>query len=169
MFTGHRVTADQVSKDINNLSNGLLLERNLHTTFGNLEWGIEATLDEDGQTWRYYMETFEQFSFNHGHRSDGIKLISSDSANGIELIFNRQTLHPLPDPNLCELHLAVCRVAHACGAAEVLDMLFYHDPEVIGPVSGSYTLPTAPDFDDFVLHYFDRRLHEESLLVGPVA
>jgi hypothetical protein len=27
----------------------------------------------------------------------------------------------LPDPRICNLHLAVCRVSHACGASEIFD------------------------------------------------
>ena len=28
---------------------------------------------------------------------------------------------PLPDPRICNLHLAVCRVSYACGASEIFD------------------------------------------------
>ena len=56
---------------------------------------------------------------------------------------NRTTSHPLPNPWLCELHLALCRVAHACGAAKALDEVFYYDLDIMCPVAGEYTLPTT--------------------------
>jgi len=152
MFTGGQLTTTQVSKRINDLGNGLLLEGNLHHAFGKLKLGIEPR-QEVGQPWRYYIRTFQRVLFVRGGGGDGA-----------EIDFNRQTTHPLPHPELCKLHLAVCGVAHACGAAEVLDDLFYHDPDVLGPVAGSFTLPTMPGSNDFVLPYLERRLFEESLV-----
>lgn len=160
MFTGGQVTTNQVSVDINDLSNGLLLQKDLHAAFGNLKWGIKTKQDQGSHAWRYYMETFTGFGFLRGTVGT-----NSRRANGMELIFGRRNTDFLPNPDLCDLHLAICRVAHACGAAEVLDKLFYHDPDVVGPVAGSYTLPHVPGFGDFTLPYFERRLREESLVV----
>jgi len=42
MFIGDQVKAEQVSADVNDLSNGLVLEMNLHHAFGELKWGIET-------------------------------------------------------------------------------------------------------------------------------
>ncbi|CAG8689574.1 12785_t:CDS:2 [Acaulospora colombiana] len=69
--------------------------------------------------------------------------------------------------DLCALHLAVCAVASACGAANVFDKLFEHDPDIVGPVAGHYTLPTDPISDRFIIPYFERRLFEESVYVSP--
>ena len=110
------------------------------------------------------MEMFGQFGFLRGTR-----VTDSRSAGEIELIFSCQNPESLPDPHHCDLHLAVCRVAHACGAAEVLDNLFYHDPDIVGPDADSSTLPTVPGFGDFALPYFERRLIEESLSSEPVS
>ena len=106
------------------------------------------------------MKAFRSFGFIRG-----TVVTNSLTADGMELIFGRQNTDSLPDPHLCDLHLAVCHVAHACGAAEVLDILFYHDPDVVGPVAGSFTLPNVPGFGGFVLPYFERRLFEESLVM----
>jgi len=157
MFTGGQVKTEKVFEHINDVGNGLLLQGDLHNAFGKLKWGIEPR-QEVGQPWRYYIRTFQRVMFVRGGGSDGA-----------EIEFDRHTTHRLPDPELCKLHLAVCRVTHACGAAEVLEDLFYHDPDVVGPVAGSFTLPTMPDFDDFVLPYLQRRLFEESLVVDPIA
>ena len=34
---------------------------------------------------------------------------------------------PLPDPMICNLHLAVARVSHGCGASEVFDQFLDDD------------------------------------------
>ena len=46
----------------------------------------------------------------------------------------------LPDPRICNLHLAVCRVSYACGASEIFDQFvdgedddaFQHVPVYFG-------------------------------------
>ena len=35
---------------------------------------------------------------------------------------------PLPNPRICNLHLAVCRVSYACGSSEIFDQ-FLDDEE----------------------------------------
>jgi len=146
-----------------------MLQHDLHDTYGKLRWGIEAKEDQDGQPWRYCMRVFQPFTFIHQNSTGRQEVRKSANADRLEIIFNPMANDPLPDPALCNLHLAVCRVARACGAAKVLDMLFYHDPDLIGPAAGSYTLPADPDSGDFVLPYFERRLFEESLVVAPVS
>ena len=104
------------------------------------------------------MEVFGRFGFLRGKDYTDSRFMKE-----IDLIFSCRDTDSLTDPHLCDLHLAVCRVAHACGAAEVLDNLFYHDPDIVGPDADSSTLPTVPGFGDFALPYFERRLIEESL------
>jgi len=44
--------------------------------------------------------------------------------DGDEIHFGAGTgggLVPLPDPRICNLHLAVCQVSYACGAYETFD------------------------------------------------
>lgn len=85
---------------------------------------------------------------------------------------NTRPGHPLPSPSLCALHLAVsamaCAMAHACGAAGIFKRLFEHDMDIVGPVAGSYALPSDPTTDDFVIPYLERRLFEESACVPPI-
>ena len=93
-------------------------------------------------------------------------ILAVGSGDGTELHFYTASGHKLPSPALCALHLAVCAVANACGAADVFKKLFEHDLDIVGPISGSYTLPTDPASDDFVIPYFERRLFEESACVS---
>jgi hypothetical protein len=151
MFTGD-TQIQHIVQDINVVENGILLEANVHRAFGNLRWGIE-TQTQNGIC-RYSIKAFRR----------GIPGVTT----GTELHFSDESgLNP-PNPDLCRLHLAVCEVAHACGAAEVFDKLFEHDPDIIGPVAGQYTLPADPTSDRFVISYFERRLCEERIHVAPV-
>lgn len=79
-----------------------------------------------------------------------------------ELHFSNGSGHSPPNPDICAPHLAVCAVASASGVAGVFNKLFQHDPDIIGPVPGEYTLPEEPNSDRFVLPYLERRLLEES-------
>ncbi|SRR5258706_12881245 len=155
MFTGDTKIQD-ILHDINAVENGILLETNAHVAFGNLKWGIE-TKTENGNC-RYFIKAFGNVFFY----PQGV-------GTGTELRFSNESGHNPPDPDLCALHLAVCAVASACGAADVFEKLFENDPDIIGPVSGQYTLPTDPTSDDFVVPYFERRLVEESILLPPNA
>ena len=52
--------------------------------------------------------------------------------DGEEIIFGNSTSGstvPLPDPMICNLHLAVARVTHASGASEVFDQFLDDDDE----------------------------------------
>lgn len=155
-FTGDDAVFAIIKDDINTLENGILLEMNAHQAFSDLEWGIETTI-EDGVC-QYFIKMFSSHLFVH---RVGVQ-------TGTELKFSTASGHPLPHPHLCRLHLAVCAVAHACGAAEVLDDLFEHDQDIVGPAAASYTLPADPTPDNFLLPYFERRLFEESALVPTV-
>jgi len=55
-----------------------------------------------------------------------------------------------------------CRLRLRCG--QCFQQAFEHDPDIIGAVSGQYTLPAGPISDDLVILYFERRLFEESNL-----
>lgn len=152
MFTGDNKYQD-ILKDINIVENGILLEHNIHVAFGNLAWGIEATM-ENGNC-RYFIKTFRR---RINFQRPGVGM-------GTELHFSRDSGHNPPNPDICALHLAVCALASACGAADVFNKLFEHDPDIIGPISGEYMLPEDPDSDRFVLPYLERRLLEESIRV----
>ena len=154
MFTGDTKVQDLL-QDINAVENGILLQHDAHVAFRGLRWGIE-TRTENGIC-RYFIKGFGHVSF-----------VRQGVGSGTELHFSSDSGHSLPNPDICALHLAVCEVAAACGAADVFDKLFEHDPDTIGPLSGGYTLPTDPTSDGIVVPYFERRLFEESIHVPPL-
>jgi len=156
MFTGSTKVQD-ILHDINVVENGMLLEWNTHSAFGDLALGFE-TRTENGDC-RYFIKEFRPPAFFY---PPGV-------GTGIEMHFSKESSHNLPNPDVrCALHLAVCAVATACGAADVFDKLFEHDPDIIGPVAGPYMLPTDPISDRFVIPYFEGRLFEESAYVPPL-
>jgi hypothetical protein len=153
MFTGD-TTIQHILHDINAVENGILLEYNVHDAFGDLGWGID-TETENGNC-RYFIRPFRCVYF----QCPGV-------GDGTELYFSIKSSHSPPNPDLCRLHLAVCAVAHTCDAAAVFDKLLRHDPDIIDPAFGQYTLPTDPISDPFFISYFERRLFEESIQVPP--
>ena len=152
MFTGD-TKIQHILHDINVAENGILLQHDVHTAFGDFRWGIE-TKTEIGNC-RYFIKEFRAAFFYR-----------PEVGTGTELHFSSESGHRPPHPDLCALHLAVCAVASACGATKVFDKLFEHDPDIVGPVAGQYTLPTDPILDRFVVPYFERRLFEESVYVS---
>jgi hypothetical protein len=155
MFTGD-TKIQGILHDINVVENGILLEKNVHQAFGDLSWGIETKL-ENGNC-QYFLKEF----------NDRTIFFRPGVTTGTELQFSDESGHSPPNPDVCCLHLAVCAVAHACSAATVFNKLFEHNPDIIGPVAGQFTLPTDPLSDPFVISYFERRLFEESIHVPPV-
>ena len=152
-FTGSMIST--IIQDINCVENGILLQRDVHRAFGNLAWGIETRMENGA--YRYFIKTFKRVFF-----------IRSGVGNGTELHFVIRSGHPLPSPSLCALHLAVCAMAHACGAADIFKKLFEHDMDIVGPIAGPYTLPSDPTTDNFLIPYLERRLFEESAYVPSV-
>ena len=53
--------------------------------------------------------------------TDGDEILFGTGAGGSRV--------PLPDPMICNLHLAVARVSHACGASEVFDQFLDDDDD----------------------------------------
>jgi hypothetical protein len=154
MFTGD-TKIQGILQDINVIENGILLQHDVHVAFGNLAWGIE-TKTQNGNC-RYFIKAFRC----------GIYFQRPGVTTGTELQFSDESGHNPPNPDMCRLHLAVRAVAHACGAAAVFDKLFEHDPDIIGPVAGQYTLPADPLSDRLVIPYLERRLFEEKAHVPP--
>ena len=135
IFTGGRVPADREFAQI-----VLTSAMGLHASteppfqfFWLLGGGVLSNLGIDGQIWRYHIQKPLRRSCLYGEVAKV----------AYKIMFNRTTSHPLPNPWLCELHLVLCRVAHACGAAKALDDVFYCDLDIMCPVAGEYTLPTT--------------------------
>lgn len=68
--------------------------------------------------------------------------------NLLNLTDNGEQLVPLPDPRFCNTMLAVMRVLHASGAAEVLDKLWGDDERSKEPGS---CLGSSNDFDNLLV------------------
>ena len=155
IFTGDNFIAHIAEESISSVENGILLEANVHQAFGDFAWAIEVK--EENGVYKYFIKTFHEW----------VHFSRPGVGDGTELHLSTVSGHKLPSPALCALHLNVCAVAHACGAAHVFDGLFEHDPDIIGPAAASSELPTDPTFDDYMIPYLERRLFEESACVPP--
>lgn len=105
----------------------------------HLAWGIEAILSND--QWKYYYRIVRP-----DRLCATIRLKDGDEIHLGTGIGDRQIA--LPDPRICNLHLAVSRVSYACGASEIFDQ-FINDEDDEG-----YELPVyfgAPFVPDDVL------------------
>lgn len=111
-FTGKMLAAVSIKDCINTPKNALNLEANAHTTMRcNLSWGIEARCVEDSK-WKYFYRTVRPDDV-----AGTIKLHDGD-----EISFGQgNPTIDLPDPCICNVHLAVARVSHACGASEIFN------------------------------------------------
>ncbi|KAH9985303.1 hypothetical protein BJV77DRAFT_1033201, partial [Russula vinacea] len=95
---------------VNAPENALLLQHDAHQEYANLlSWGIEAVSDSDGIV-RYYSRLV---------RPRGLSSLTKYQMNK-ELLDN---LICLPDPRFCNTMLAIMRVLHASGVADMLDEL----------------------------------------------
>jgi len=137
-FTGQKLRADTVQQFVNHPANAMNIQRDAHDSMvEKLAWGIEARLvdrtvrlrslvcDPDilmsrRKQWKYYFRVV---------RSDGVApTIPLD--DGDEIAFgcgDGGDEIALPDPRICNLHLAVARVFAASGAAEVFDQYLDDD------------------------------------------
>ncbi|KAF8241359.1 hypothetical protein K440DRAFT_665351 [Wilcoxina mikolae CBS 423.85] len=123
-FTGGRIpVGDLAGNAINGMGNILMMEMNAHDSFDSFEWGIETFEEDDGNTiYRFKkISPAARRNFVIGKIPDGT-IVSF--GNG-----NNQGEHPLPDPGLLRLHLAICRVMHMCGMAEVIRDIRRRDSE----------------------------------------
>lgn len=142
-------------QDINAVENGILLEHNAHVAFRGLEWGIEPRTENGNR--RYFIKTFGDATFVHQEAGSGTEpQLSSDSG------------HKLPNPDLCPLHLAVCAVASACGAAEFSTNSSKSTRTSSVQYLGNTRYQQTPLRKDVVVPYFERRLFEEGIHVPPL-
>lgn len=122
MFTGNQVTADIIQRFMNNPANAINLESMAHDSMDKrLAWGIEARLVHN--EWKYYFRIVKlagvPMIVRHLiHDGKEIEFGKGDHGTGIAM----------PDPRLCNLHLAVVRVFAASGFAEVVEKI-YRDAE----------------------------------------
>jgi len=121
---------------INHPSNAFNAELNAHESYNKLAWGIEAVeangqvniISEQGSReltlsqWKYYFR-----EIRHAEISPTIKL-----SDGQEIIFGRgpngQVIDK-PNPEYCNIKLAIARVMHACGAADIIAEMDWDDDD----------------------------------------
>ncbi|KAI6117319.1 hypothetical protein EDD17DRAFT_1881031 [Pisolithus thermaeus] len=102
-FSGFALDAEAIQNHLNHPRNVLNLESNAHDMMDkHMGWGIEAISsdDQDRLSATTRLKDGDEIHFGAGIGSHQIAL---------------------PDPRICNIHLAVCRVSYACGASEVFD------------------------------------------------
>ena len=123
------------------MSNAILVDPNSHLSFNLFCFAIGADTATSPPT--YYLEAFE----------DMTPILTAKASDKTPIPFGRVRNQDLPDPALCNVRLAISRVAHACGAAEVVDRILRDEEDM------SERLPNAPGSSTVPeLFYFNRRL-----------
>lgn len=116
-FWSGGITAANFDTLVNDVSNGLPLDRNFHISFDKLEWSIEASATE------YIL----RYTCN-GQPSVG--RILPDTTDGKKLIFGTgDATLAKPNRDFCNLHYAICRVANQSGMADVFNAMYKDDDE----------------------------------------
>jgi len=112
MFTGHQLRTENIRNLINHPANFINIE--WHTCLSmdqRLAWGIEAR--SVNNEWKYYFRTVKPAGVpRFVALKDGDEIQFGRGSGGATIA--------LPDPWACNLHLAICRVFAAPGAAESL-------------------------------------------------
>jgi len=116
MFTGGEVRAEEVQNLINHPTNAVNMQIDANISMNqDFAWGIEAKLVNNKQ--KYYFRVVRPgniprtIQLNDG---DEIEFGKGDDGDSIAM----------PDPQLCNLHLAIARVFSTSGFAEVVDKIF---------------------------------------------
>ncbi|KAF8586398.1 hypothetical protein K439DRAFT_1659753 [Ramaria rubella] len=112
-FTGKEITSEDIQANINHPRNALNLQNDVHDFYDSkMAWGIEAIRQPNGRYKYIYRQVRE------------MKPPTMKRSDGDEIQFGKGSLSQkidLPSPTFCNLRLAVARVLHASGAAEVID------------------------------------------------
>jgi len=129
MFTGSEVRAADVQNFINHPVNAINIENGAHVSMDqHLAWGIEAIVNNDNNTWKYYFRVVRPDDiYGSIQLNDGDEIVFGQGKHGKEIAF--------PSPQICNLHLAIARVFAASGAAEVLDKIMKDEGEDQFPLS----------------------------------
>ncbi|KIM25968.1 hypothetical protein M408DRAFT_25855 [Serendipita vermifera MAFF 305830] len=123
IFAGSKLGINDASANgfvakVNDPSNGMLLDPNCHHTFDKLQWSIEAKLQSGSTTVYEYRVRIVK---NPDAGLATAKLVDLDQKNTPLTFQTGSTTIAAPNPDWCNLHLAVCRVVHAAGLADVLE------------------------------------------------
>jgi len=107
---------------INHPSNAFNAQSDAHESYDKLAWGIEAV--RAGDQWKYYFREIRPEEVSH----------TITLRDGQEIIFGRgdpngQVIDK-PNPDYCNMKLAIARAMHACGAADIIaDMDWDNDDD----------------------------------------
>ncbi|KAF5379073.1 hypothetical protein D9615_005978 [Tricholomella constricta] len=112
-FAGLVLSAQFVSENINHPRNALNLQNDAHDLMAKyMAWGIEAKYE--GNEWKYYYRIVRpDRRIFFATLKDGDAIVFGSGPGGTHI--------PPPDPRMCNLRLAVSRVAYASGASEIFD------------------------------------------------
>lgn len=133
IFGGANILKD-LPKKVDDVSNGILIDLNCHGTFDKLQWSIEAIYVAATNSYIYKIRRTRNDKKVHAGTS------SIHLSDGTEITFgNKPGLAP-PNPNYCNLHLAISRVVQAAGLADIFDVLVDEDDEFDGSVPSTDTL-----------------------------
>ena len=169
MFTGRQLAAEVIS-NINHPCNAFNAESNAHESYDKLAWGIEAVkVDSEvnnipshpfihsreltPEQWKYFFREI---------RTDEIAATIT-LRNGDEIIFqggpDGQVINK-PNPEYCNLKLAIARALHACGAADVIDEMYGDGDDIDRAIISQPVYLGGPFVSDDDLF---RRLHDRLL------
>ncbi|KAI6122895.1 hypothetical protein EDD16DRAFT_1569460 [Pisolithus croceorrhizus] len=120
-FSGFALDAETLQSHLNHPRNALNLESNARDIMDkHMGWGIEAIFSDD--QWKYYYRVVRQDRLSATTRlKDGDEIHFGAGIGGHQI--------SLPDPRICNIHLAVCRVSYACGASEIFDQFLDNEDD----------------------------------------
>ncbi|KAI9571792.1 hypothetical protein HD554DRAFT_2036683 [Boletus coccyginus] len=119
-FTGRAITANVVCERINHPSNALNVEMNVHESFDQLTWGIEA-LQQPGGEYKYIFREVRSGCAATVRLEDGDEIVFRKGENG--------QMIDAPDPSFCNLKLAIAHVMYASGASDLIDEIYGDDDD----------------------------------------
>lgn len=115
-FAGKNALKDFSTKS-EHVSNGILMDVNCHKAFDKLQWSIQAT-STGLDTYEYTVRRTRPHQ-----KAPDAGLATSHLTEGKKLVFGATSTLAKPNPEYCNLHLAVAGVAQAVGMAEILDVV----------------------------------------------
>ena len=130
-------SAATVLENINHPRNAFNVESNAHDSFDALRWGIEA-IQADGQVNSFIApQTIQPLNYYWKQTTYRFRQVVPASPtirreDGDVISFNGGTDGTMiegPDPAFCNLHLAIARVLHASGAADIIAQVYGDDDD----------------------------------------
>ena len=130
-------SAATVLENINLPRNAFNIQNDAHDSFDALQWGIEA-IQADGQVNSFIApQTIQPLNYywkqtTYRFRQVGRACATINRADGDVITFNGGTSGTMidgPDPAFCNLHLAIARVFHASGAADIIAEVYTDDDD----------------------------------------